>query len=366
MSPKFLLVWDRMGDYHRSRWKALADAVGNANVIACDLGKSDTLYQWENSEKEHNYFLLSNRPVNQVKPWHVLGAFVALIRKQGITHVCIAGYGRLAYLAMIIVAKMTGKKVLLFAESWYASNRVADNLKGLFIRLFVDAFLVSGNRAKAHFSGRLGISPEKIAEGYSVVDNVHFSNMSPGRGDISPTLLCVARFAAEKNLSLLIEAFQTSALLANGWELKIVGGGPLKAEMENKINTTQIKLLDWVSYEELPSLYHNSNCFILPSLFEPWGLVVNEAMAAGLPIIVSEQCGCAPDLVQTTNGWIFDAKDKVSLDIVFNNLSLLSSEQLTQKGQSSQEIIANYTPEVWAKNVLKVLGVPILQKNASN
>lgn len=360
-SPKFLLVWDRMGDYHRSRWKALANVVGNNNVVAGDLGKSDTLYQWGNSEKEHNYVLLSNRPVNQVKPWQVLGTFIRLTRNQEITHICIAGYGRLAYVTMIIVAKMTGKKVLLFAESWYPSNRIIDNLKGIFIRLFVDAFLVSGSRAKAHFSNRLGISTEKLVEKYSVVDNLHFRN-EPVSLNGSPVLLCVARFAEEKNLGFLIEVFQSSRLLLKGWELKIIGGGPLKTYLRNKINTPQIKLLDWVSYEELPELYHNSNCFILPSIFEPWGLVVNEAMAAGLPIIVSEQCGCAPDLVQATNGWVFDANDKASLENVFTNLSLLSLEQLIQKGQSSQEIIANYTPEIWAENLLNVLGVSITQK----
>ena len=104
-------------------------------------------------------------------------------------------------------------------------------------------------------------------------------------------------------------------------------------------------------YEELPSYYAAAGAFIHASTTEQWGLVVNEAMASGLPVLVSNRCGCASDLVQDgVNGWTFDPTDEEQLAELM--LKISSDEALrSEMGRKSQEIIANWGPERFASGI---------------
>lgn len=349
--PKILLLWDRMGDYHRARWKALQQQIGTENCYAADLGAGDGLYHWENTGDHAHYFRLSELPVDQVKSNEALQRFKQIIKEHQITHVCIPGYGRTVYINMLLWCRFNGIRVLMFAESWYPGNGLIDRLKGMLVRFTTDICLVSGKRAAEHFIGRLKYPSSRIVEGYSVVDNQHFASAMTTSKVAPPQLLCVARFAPEKNLQILIEAFQASRL-TNTWQLRLVGGGPLKQELEKSIHTPNIKLDNWLSYDQLPTMYAEASFFILPSRFEPWGLVVNEAMAAGLPVILSDAVGALPDLLnEGINGWQFQALDKESLIEVLNRLANEPLESLEQKGKKSGEIIHCFSPDTWANSV---------------
>jgi len=83
-------------------------------------------------------------------------------------------------------------------------------------------------------------------------------------------------------------------------------------------------------------------------------------MAAGLPIIVSEQCGCCPDLVFEDNGWAFDALQENELIAVLDNLEGVTKEELVNKGQNSKKYIENYSTENWAKTIFRLF------ENANN
>jgi glycosyltransferase involved in cell wall biosynthesis len=345
---KILLLWDRMGDYHRARWEALKDVVGEANCFAADLGAGDGLYKWENTASSAGYFQLSDRPVEQVPPTEAFNTFKNIVKKNRITHVAIPGYGRSVYRRMLVWCGWHGIQVILFAESWYPGNLFTDSLKGWFVRRTAQAVMASGKRAADHFEKRLQFPKQKIIEGYSVVDNTHFASSITTVKQTPPQLLCVARFAPEKNLRLLIEAYQASTLSAN-WQLRIVGGGPLKSELESLSKGYNIKLDNWLIYGDLPQMYSQASCFILPSNFEPWGLVVNEAMAAGLPVILSDAVGALSDLLsEEENGWHFDHQSKASLIETLNQLNETNPGQLKLMGERSAEKISHYSPQTWA------------------
>lgn len=356
-TKNILLIWDRMGDYHRARWKALQH-FAPVKVFAADLGVEDNLYGWQNTQTEDQYIYLSKKPVSKSDFFNRLIHFIQIIRSKNIGFVCVPGYGRAEYIAILLLCRIMGCKVLLFAESWYKGNYFLDKLKGIFLRITVDNFLVSGERAKKHFNNRVGIPLRHIAKGYSVVDNQHFSKIFKTKNDQPTTnnqqyiLLCIARFVPEKNLEMLVNAFYQSRLLKQNWHLKIVGGGQLKTQLTGLVINSQVELLDWVSYGHLLTLYHSAQCFILPSKFEPWGLVVNEAMAAGLPIILSNDCGCLPELLTNENGWNFDANNLESLVKVLNELCKTSKEKLQEMGKISMQLIEPYTPETWAKQIV--------------
>ena len=350
----FLIVWDRIGDYHLARVRALRGVVGNRLVFTADLAAADNLYKWK-TENLENHFVLSSKTAEQKDVRTRLKNFKKIIKTHNIKYCCLAGYGRIEYLRMIIAAKLRGCKVLIFSESWYGRRTPFNILKSWFLKMFADVFLVSGIRARDFAANILKIKPEKIAIPYSVVDNAHFANP----GEYNPntkTMLCMARFSKEKNQEFLINAFLKSSL-SKTWKLKLVGAGPLKETLEQKFKENlNVELCNWAVYNDLPTIYFNSSMFVLASTFEPWGLVVNEAMSAGLPVICSNAVGAMPDLVDG-NGYTFDETSEESLIQVFNQVDALSVEQLNAMSRRSIEIIKNFTPEIWAEQVVKLLKI---------
>jgi glycosyltransferase involved in cell wall biosynthesis len=139
--------------------------------------------------------------------------------------------------------------------------------------------------------------------------------------------------------------------LAHTWQLRIVGGGPLKESLSQQIGDSDVLLDDWLPYGALPDMYAAATCFILPSSFEPWGLVVNEAMAAGLPIILSDAVGALPDLLTTENGWSFNHNSVADCVRCLNQLAATSPDQLSQMGKRSKSIINSFDCFSWASTL---------------
>ncbi len=172
-------------------------------------------------------------------------------------------------------------------------------------------------------------------------------------------LICVARYSEEKNLLLLIKAFAASDLKETH-TLKIVGDGPLREFLQEYITNNGlqeiVKLSGWVNYNELPALYAESSAFILASTFEPWGLVVNEAMAAGLPILLSNTCGCLPELLDPDkNGFYFDPGNEIDCRNAINKFSDLNEEQRVGFGTHSKMLITRLTPDTWASHLKEIM-----------
>jgi glycosyltransferase involved in cell wall biosynthesis len=93
-----------------------------------------------------------------------------------------------------------------------------------------------------------------------------------------------------------------------------------------------------------------ANAFVHPSTTEQWGLVVNEAIASGLPVIVSERCGCAPELVQG-NGFTFDPTDDHELASRLLEMASLSDCDLKQRGEASRKIAGRFGPELFGEGL---------------
>jgi glycosyltransferase involved in cell wall biosynthesis len=347
--PPTLLVWDRIGDYHAVRFRTLQQLNPDSAVHLADLGGSDGIYGWNNPvSRDPHYHALSPLPVGKPDLMNRFRNFRQLVHKENIRTVGLAGYGRPEYHLFLWWCKLKGISVVLFAESWYGQNRWINALKGWYLQFLCAGFLVSGKRALHHFQGRLGIrKPMQI--GYSVVDNAHFAQ-NPVPRQSPPVLLCVARFAPEKNLAMLLEAFGKSRL-SETWELWLVGGGPEKNLLLGKSRKLKgVLLKDWLSYSELPALYQSASAFVLPSRFEPWGLVVNEAMAAGLPLVLSDACGCVPELAGSENALIFKTDDLEDLVRCLDILEEMTAQNLSAMGEASRKRIPHFSPETWARS----------------
>lgn len=127
--------------------------------------------------------------------------------------------------------------------------------------------------------------------------------------NFSGKFLFVGRLAEEKNLELLIKVFCS----LRNYTLTIVGSGNLEKKLKG-IAPKNVNFFKHIKNDDLNSIYCSHDVFILPSLKEPWGLVVEEALYHGLPIIVSSMVGCHSELVNNNIGLIFDPHSEIELE----------------------------------------------------
>lgn len=222
-----------------------------------------------------------------------------------------------------------------------------------------------GGRPQADYIAELGTPRENIFIGYNTVDNDYFaSGADAARRDAEALRLkhnlprryfvaCV-RLIEKKNLRRLIEAFAAYRAGTNvePWDLVIIGPGPLEGELSAQIFRAGLEgsahLFGARPYASLPTYYGLASALILPSTTDQWGLVVNEAMAAGLPVLVSERCGCHRDLVEFgRNGFTFDPYDVQAMTTAMARIASDACDE-AEMGRASREIIARWTPRQFA------------------
>jgi glycosyltransferase involved in cell wall biosynthesis len=235
---------------------------------------------------------------------------------------------------------------------------IREKLKGLLLRWLYDGAIVAGTRSW-NYLHKLGFRPDTLWTGIDVVDNEHFrsasgptvSAASAGfRLDLpSDYFLVPCRHAPEKNLVRFMHAFQAYRQKGGSWSAVFIGSGPLSPVLrglarEFKLESAVV-FSGWASYSDLPEYYGRSHAVVLPSVSEPWGLVVNEAMAAGKPVLISAHCGCAPELVHRgVNGYTFDPLKVGELTSLLLRISSGDCD-LELFGKNSAKIIQAFTPE---------------------
>lgn len=160
------------------------------------------------------------------------------------------------------------------------------------------------------------VSEHRLLDEY---ERIPSKNVLKERLEISDkfTYLFVGRLEEVKNVQLLIESFEDLKQEQEDIALLIVGDGSLKDSLEQYVRQHQIKDVTFAGYVVFPEIiryYKASDVFALPSSYEPWGLVVNEAMIMSLPVITSSDVGCRLDLIDDgQNGYVFESKNKMDL-----------------------------------------------------
>jgi len=245
-----------------------------------------------------------------------------------------------------------------------------------------DAVLCAGTRAQRYME-YFGKSPECLFSGMDVVDNSHFAGaldaavaerlaFSQQHQLPQRYILSVNRFVAQKNLSGLLRAFAhyVAQGQAGALNLVIAGDGPLRNELIDLIDELGLQevvfLIGKVAYADLPMLYACAEVFVITSNShaETWGLTVNEAMAAGLPVFVSSSCGSCEDLVEDgINGRVFDANNTEALALHFDAIGR-GRYPLAAMGESSQRIIQQWGLERHAQNFWKAVSYAAARSRA--
>ncbi|MFH6769535.1 glycosyltransferase family 4 protein [Gaetbulibacter aquiaggeris] len=178
--------------------------------------------------------------------------------------------------------------------------------------------------------------------------NVSFEQKT---SDYPKNFLFIGRFVPVKGLHLLMDAWQQISD-KKGWTLTLVGDGPLKTHYQNE---ESVIVKNFMPQTQLIKEIQQSGCFILPSVFEPWALVIHEAAAAGLPIIATDVCGATPHFV--INGFNgYQVKPNVtSIKNALESFIMLDTKQLIRFSQNSLKLAESITPELGAAQLMSIL-----------
>lgn len=275
------------------------------------------------------------------------------------------GYATANSLHAMLAAKALGIRVMLRAESWLRDRgRSVAKLaaKSLFfggLESLVDAVLPIGTFNAEYWSHYFGDRVPQFLVPYAV-DNNYFSRHAhaaeASRGELQreldlepsrPVILFASKLQQRKNCTDLIDAY--ARLSAIGMQpppyLVIAGDGEERASLERQAAAAALDSIRFVGFRnqsEMPRFFDLASVFILPSRHEPWGLIVNEAMNAARPVIVSDDCGCAPDLVEDgVNGFIFPTGNIDALTDAVRRV-LASPETAQRMGANSYDRIQHW------------------------
>ena len=231
-------------------------------------------------------------------------------------------------------ANLAGVPVLMRSENCEVAMPDGRNLRGWLKRTYIrqifdacDVFLAIGSANRRYYLNR-GVNPDTIFSMPYAIDNEAFcssrddkypifSNLTkqlaetPNFDTRRPVVLVANKLIARKRTDLIIRALAQSWCPETRPNLIIVGDGHQRAELEAQ--APWAIFTGFVNQSELPAYYKLADVFVLPSECEPWGLAVNEAMAAATPVIVSTQVGCAEDLVDENTGMIFESGNATNL-----------------------------------------------------
>lgn len=280
--------------------------------------------------------------------------------------VLLPGYHRPEYWAMLLAAMLKGKKRAVFCDSTIY-DQPQSLVKGLLKRLFFslcDGFFSYGERGRSYLI-HYGAPSHKVFQrcqagalphGYSMEHSLQQRIALAPSAD-TPRFLFVGRLSPEKSLDVLLKAFVKVRQALPAAKLVLVGAGPQQQELADL--SRSLGLDDVVLFAgsmdtaALAIEYAKASCLVLPSFSEPWGLVVNEALSYGCPVVVSHRCGCVPELVEgKPTGFVFEAGNVidlasklVSVPATFANVELIA--------HSCLDLISTFSPEAAAEEIFE-------------
>ena len=301
----------------------------------------------------------------------------ALERARPEVMVC-GGYNYLASWQAQRWANRNRVPFLLWCESTASDQRrghvLVESLKEKFLGR-CDGFVVPGQSALEYVrqmeraSRRVFVAPNAVDVNlFSMGERKAQARAEQLRGELGLPLryfLFVGRLVEAKGVFDLLEAYgDLSAELRAEVGLVLAGDGPQRADFESvarSIFPGTVHFAGFVHRDELASYYGLAECFVLPTHTDPWGLVVNEAMACGLPVICTQVAGCAADLVRG-NGRTVAARDVQQLAMAMQEIAT-DPELRDRMSGESRELIRQYSPEACAAGLAEAV-VSVFQRGA--
>jgi len=375
MTVKIAVMFHRFGPYHFARLEA---ASRRCEIIGVEMAAETKEYDWEKVDGPSTFkrvTLFPDGDSRSASKDEIRTTVNQCLSAQRPDVVAIPGWSEKGALAALQWCIRTQTPVVVMSESSEIDEprmRWKEWTKRAIVGLCSAALV--GGRSHADYLARLGMASERVFLGYDAVDNGYFGDRveklrkqkAESRNEFGLPenyFLASARFIEKKNLFRLLQAYASYRKLSSisslpstnfaPWDLVLLGDGPLRADLCRLIADLSLQcsvhLPGFKQYDELPVYYGLADAFVHASTTEQWGLVVNEAMASGLPVLVSNRCGCAPELVkEKVNGFTFDPFDVEEITGAMLKVSVLTSVERARMGSTSREIVADWGPERFA------------------
>lgn len=325
------------------------------------LGFSDVDYAY------HRYPMrkLFDGCYEDVPTWRMTYRLTMEVLRTRADLVVLPGYHRPEYWAMLVACILTGKRRAVFCDSTGRDNprRLLTSIpKRMFFSL-CDGYFGFGERSRDYLMS-LGAKRERIfipcqaaALPLSFVPERALDERVRARSGQEPVFLFVGRLSEEKGVDALLDAFGDIVRRIPQARLRIVGTGPQGEALQKSTRDAgldhAVSFVGSLQDEALSREYFGATCMVLPSFREPWGLVVNEALSHGCPVVVSDNCGCVPELViDGVTGYAFRSGDAASLQRTL--MSALEAFADTAKtARACMEVIGRFDPPHAASNIAR-------------
>jgi glycosyltransferase involved in cell wall biosynthesis len=308
--------------------------LGEVLVVFC--AETESNRKWKLNEKiSFDYKILKGRKFEfagkDLFTYFYNPEIFKLLREYNPDKIIISGWDQFAYQVAFVWGWLHRKRLTLWSGSTVNEKSWRRTVTLLLVKLFVwmcRDYIAYGKRSKEYLVS-LGANPRKIEVFLNDVDKEYFINESKkwkekeDRTKVKLGLtkkhhfLFVGQFIERKGVADLVESFKLFSRIDSDWGLVLVGYGNQESAIKDcvrKNNIDGVKFLGAIEQYNLPKIYTACDVLVLPSREEVWGLVVNEALYCGLKVLVSDKCGCGPELVKEgQNGYIFEAGNKKDL-----------------------------------------------------
>jgi glycosyltransferase involved in cell wall biosynthesis len=336
--------------YRIPLFNALAERVELRVLFLADVDPRRPFYEPHAGERRFDHRILRGRQLRRGGRWLVLSRGVLReLRRFRPDAVAVGGWNQPAFWLALLHCCPRRIPLLVWIESTErdarSESRVLAFARSLMIRGAAGAFVPG--RASAAYARSLGV--ESIETAPNAIDSAVFERAAVDRsGRDGCTFLYAGRLDREKGVDVLLQAFRDVP-----GELVIVGSGSEEDRLR-ALAGERVLMEPPRDRDALVELYAAADVFVLPSRSEPWGMVLNEAAVAGLPLIATEESGAAHDLIEDgVNGFLVRAGD---VDALRDRLRRLAEDPLLREtaGRRSRELAGELTPAAWADGVTRL------------
>lgn len=330
LKRRVVFFWDQYGPYHMDRCESVgASLEPDFETIGLEVSSQSETYAWDATSEGAKFRKITLFPglkAEQISKTKVLKKLLSVLRAERPEVMFLCNYQRFTTLIFALCGRLLGAQVVLLGDSKF-DDKPRSIMREILKRAFLlpySAGLVSGRRSADYFSW-LGIREDRICHNYDSVsiERIRSYVDVPSPPDGTPfeerSFLVVARFVPKKALLSTLAAYLEYCELekkrgSNPRQLILCGDGEERTQLEEYVEThglDTVVFAGFVQAEEVAKWMSESLALILMSKEEQWGLVINEALAWGLPVLCSTNCGAADLLVRPdVNGYIYPCGEK--------------------------------------------------------